>query len=287
MQLRSIAAAVCALALAGAAAAHDTWFDPRADGLYLGTGDHFPKQEFTLEAVALGRHACRGADGRDTPLRALLQTDTALKLAAPPPGARGCWVQLLPFEVQIPPAVVPVYFEDIQADAAVRQAWAEQQARGVPWVERYVKHARIHLQGMPPVAPEMALDALIEPARSIGGDFYDTIRLDSDRVCFLVGDVTGKGVPAALFMALSKALAKSVLLRDGKDLATAMTRLNDEIARDNGEDMFVTMLVGLLNTQTGALELCNAGHENPWLVTEQGDVRHLRPEGGPPLSVEP
>ena len=135
--------------------------------------------------------------------------------------------------------------------------------------------------------PAVELDALIEPARSIGGDFYDTIRLDSDRVCFLVGDVTGKGVPAALFMALSKALAKSVLLRDGKDLATAMTRLNDEIARDNGEDMFVTMLVGLLNTQTGALELCNAGHENPWLVTEQGDVRHLRPEGGPPLSVAP
>ena len=135
--------------------------------------------------------------------------------------------------------------------------------------------------------PAVELDALIEPARSIGGDFYDTIRLDTDRVCFLVGDVTGKGVPAALFMALSKALAKSVLLRDGNNLATAMTRLNDEIARDNGEDMFVTMLVGLLNTRTGELELCNAGHENPWLVTAKGDVRHLRPEGGPPLSVAP
>ena len=135
--------------------------------------------------------------------------------------------------------------------------------------------------------PAVEVDALIEPARSIGGDFYDTIRLDEDRVCFLVGDVTGKGVPAALFMALSKALAKSVLLREGHDLATAMTQLNDEIARDNGEDMFVTMLVGLLHTRTGALELCNAGHENPWLVTAQGDVRHLRPEGGPPLSVVP
>lgn len=163
MKLRSIAAAACVLGLAGAAAAHDTWFDPRADGLYLGTGDHFPKQEFTLEAVALSRHACRGADGRDTPLRPLLQSDTALKLAAAPPGAQGCWVQLLPFEVQIPPAVVPIYFNDIQADAPVRQAWAEQQARGQPWVERYVKHARIHLQGMPAAVPEMDLDALIEP----------------------------------------------------------------------------------------------------------------------------
>lgn len=131
------------------------------------------------------------------------------------------------------------------------------------------------------------LDALIEPARSIGGDFYDVIRIDEDRVCFLVGDVTGKGVPAALFMALSKALSKSVLLRDGQDLGAAVTRLNDEIARDNREDMFVTMLLGLLDTRTGTLELCNAGHENPWLVTAGGDVRQLRPEGGPPLAVAP
>lgn len=135
--------------------------------------------------------------------------------------------------------------------------------------------------------PGIELDALIEPARSIGGDFYDAIRLDESRVVFLVGDVTGKGVPAALFMALSKALAKSVLLRDGRDLAAAVTRLNDEIARDNGEDMFVTMLFGLLDTSTGRLDLCNAGHENPWLVTANGEVRHLRPEGGPPLSVVP
>lgn len=135
--------------------------------------------------------------------------------------------------------------------------------------------------------PAVELDALIEPARSIGGDFYDALRLDDDRVCFFVGDVTGKGVPAALFMALSKALAKSVLLRDGQDLAAAVTRLNDEIARDNREDMFVTMLFGLLDTRSGTLELCNAGHENPWLVTSAGEVHHLRPEGGPPLSVVP
>ena len=135
--------------------------------------------------------------------------------------------------------------------------------------------------------PRIELDARIEPARSIGGDFYDAIRLDEDRVCFLVGDVTGKGVPAALFMALSKALTKSILLRDGRDLGAAVTRLNDEIARDNREDMFVTLLFGLLDARTGALELCNAGHENPWLVTSGGEVRQLRPEGGPPLAVAP
>lgn len=131
------------------------------------------------------------------------------------------------------------------------------------------------------------LDALIEPARSIGGDFYDAIRLDQHRIVVLVGDVTGKGVPAALFMALSKALAKSVMLRDGDDLGSAVSRLNDEIARDNRETMFVTMLVGLLDTRTGLLSLCCAGHENPWLVRASGAVEALRPEGGPPLAVVP
>ena len=142
-------------------------------------------------------------------------------------------------------------------------------------------------EGLAAFDPAVALDALIEPARSVGGDFYDAIRIDATRVCFLVGDVTGKGVPAALFMALSKALTKSVLLRDGHDLAAAVTRLNDEIARDNREDMFVTMIFGLLDTASGALALCNAGHENPWLVRANGSVTHLSPDGGPPLSVAP
>lgn len=131
------------------------------------------------------------------------------------------------------------------------------------------------------------LDALIEPARSIGGDFYDVIRLDEHRVCFLIGDVTGKGVPAALFMALSKALSKSVLLRDADDLGAAVTRLNTEIARDNSEDMFVTMLFGVLDTRDGRLDLCNAGHENPFRIDTQGRVSEIAIDGGPPLCVAP
>lgn len=151
----------------------------------------------------------------------------------------------------------------------------------------------IQLGMLPPRAglasfdPSVELDALIEPARAVGGDFYDAIRIDETHICFLVGDVTGKGVPAALFMALSKALTKSVLLRDGHDLGAAITRLNDEIARDNSEDMFVTMVFGLLDTHSGLLSLCSAGHENPWAVRANGEIRRLNPEGGPPLSVVP
>jgi len=128
---------------------------------------------------------------------------------------------------------------------------------------------------------------LIEPARSIGGDFYDVVRIDAHRICVLIGDVTGKGVPAALFMALSKALTKSVLLRGLDDLGAAIGQLNDEIARDNVEDMFVTMFVGLIDTRTGMLELCSAGHENPLRVAADGKVEVLASEGGPPLAVVP
>ncbi|WP_380875556.1 hypothetical protein ACFB49_05060 [Sphingomonas sp. DBB INV C78] len=131
--------------------------------------------------------------------------------------------------------------------------------------------------------PAIDLDALLEPARSVGGDFFDAMRIDERRVCFLVGDVTGKGVPAALFMALSKALARSMLRRGPADLGAAMTALNDEISRDNGQDMFVTMLVGIIDADTGEVLLCNAGHENPLRVDADGQVEEVVMEGGPPL----
>lgn len=131
--------------------------------------------------------------------------------------------------------------------------------------------------------PAVDLAALLEPARSVGGDFFDAMRIDERRICFLIGDVTGKGVPAALFMALSKALARSVLRRGPADLGAAMTALNDEISRDNGQDMFVTMMVGILDTGTGDLALCNAGHENPLRVSAGGAVEEVALVGGPPL----
>lgn len=140
-------------------------------------------------------------------------------------------------------------------------------------------------EGLSAFDTHVDLDALIEPARSIGGDFYDVIRLDEHRLCFLIGDVTGKGVPAALFMALSKALSKSVMLREADDLGAAVTRLNSEIARDNSEDMFVTMLFGVLDTRDGRLDLCNAGHENPYRIDTAGKVSLINIDGGPPLCV--
>lgn len=149
----------------------------------------------------------------------------------------------------------------------------------------------IQLGMLPPRAdlacidPRIDVDALLEPARSIGGDLYDVIRLDADRIAFLVGDVTGKGVPAALFMALSKALAKSVVLRGTPSLADAAFILNEELMRDNSESMNVTMLIGILDASTGELVLMSAGHEDPLHIRADGTIAIHKLDGGPPFCI--
>ncbi len=136
------------------------------------------------------------------------------------------------------------------------------------------------------LSPAVDLDAVLQPARSVGGDLYDAFMLDDGRLCFLVGDVTGKGVPAALFMALSKALARSLLTRADLSLTEAVAGINAELSRDNREDMALTLLVGILRTADGELDLCCAGHENPLIVGPDGQVRDAPLMGGPPLCVD-
>jgi adenylate cyclase len=133
--------------------------------------------------------------------------------------------------------------------------------------------------------PRIEIAALLEPARSIGGDLYDVIRLDADRIAFVVGDVTGKGVPAALFMALSKALTKSVLLRDPDGLGVAAEILNAELSRDNSEAMNVTMILGVIDLASGEVRLVSAGHEDPIHIRADGSVAPVKLEGGPPFCV--
>ncbi len=133
--------------------------------------------------------------------------------------------------------------------------------------------------------PRLDVDAVLEPARSIGGDLYDVIRLDADRIAFLLGDVTGKGVPAALFMALSKALAKSVALRGLPDLGEVAWVLNEELMRDNGEAMNVTMIVGVIDLTDGRVLLVNAGHEDPLHIDAAGKVAVHKLDGGPPFCI--
>jgi len=133
------------------------------------------------------------------------------------------------------------------------------------------------------LAAGVCVDAVLQPARTVGGDLYDAFMVDDRRLCFLVGDVTGKGVPAALFMALSKALAHSVLQRQAHDLGAALAAIGSELARNNGEAMALSLLVSVLDIGTGRLDLCNAGLENPMLLAADGTVTDVALEGGPPL----
>jgi sigma-B regulation protein RsbU (phosphoserine phosphatase) len=117
------------------------------------------------------------------------------------------------------------------------------------------------------------LFASMEPAREVGGDLYDFFLTDDGTLCFLVGDVSGKGMPAALFMARAKSL-----IRIAADLmhspqgssappADIIARVNRELCRDNNDMMFVTLFFAMLTPGTGEVEFCNAGHNAPYRLS--------------------
>lgn len=130
--------------------------------------------------------------------------------------------------------------------------------------------------------PGLDLAALSEPARTVGGDLYDFFFVGKRRLFFVVGDVSGKGLPSALLMALAKALIKSAALRAEGDPGAALSAANDAIAQDNPELLFVTVFAGCLDLDSGALLYANAGHEAP-LRLAAGRVDPGPGAGGPPL----
>lgn len=136
-----------------------------------------------------------------------------------------------------------------------------------------------------PVNDWVEVHAMVEPAKSVGGDLYDCFMIDDNRLFFMIGDVSGKGVPASLFMALTKALYKSSVLRYRVSIEEIMTEANIEISRENPAMLFVTAFAGILELDTGKLDYCNAGHEPPFLRQMDGTIIRLEGEGGPPLCV--
>jgi sigma-B regulation protein RsbU (phosphoserine phosphatase) len=121
---------------------------------------------------------------------------------------------------------------------------------------------------------EFDVHALLRPAREIGGDLYDFYFLDDDWLCFLIGDVSGKGVPAALFMAVTKTLLKASSSRH-TPMPQMLAQVNDELCVQTDSGMFVSLLYGHLHTKTGELEFCNAGHPAPYLLGADHTVRPL------------
>jgi len=128
-----------------------------------------------------------------------------------------------------------------------------------------------------------SVSALLEPARAVGGDYYDCFMLDDRRLCVAIGDVSGKGVPASLFMAISKTLT-GTLTRRHAELGTALRDIEAELDRENPEYLFVTAFVGILDVESGHLDYVCAGHDAP-LIVRNGQLLSIdtRDIAGPPL----
>lgn len=126
-----------------------------------------------------------------------------------------------------------------------------------------------------PDREEFELFASMDPAREIGGDFYDFFLIDDQHLAVLIADVSDKGVPAALFMMSSKIMI-NYRARQGGTPGEILTDVNAHIARDNKSGMFVTVWMGILDLETGALICCNAGHEYPAICGTDGVFRIFR-----------
>jgi serine phosphatase RsbU (regulator of sigma subunit) len=124
----------------------------------------------------------------------------------------------------------------------------------------------------------------IMPAREVGGDLYDIVKLDGNRVVITIGDVCGKGVPASLFMAITQTVMR-LLVRSGQDLQAEIEAANKLLVANNREVMFTTLFCGVLDASSGTLTYCNCGH-NPPLVLLQGEsMFESLPSCGPPLGI--
>lgn len=135
-----------------------------------------------------------------------------------------------------------------------------------------------------PDRTEVDIYATLVPAREVGGDFYDFFFIDDHRLCFAIGDVSGKGVPASLFMALTKTMFRATGGRQNATAETIISRLNGEICRDNESCMFVTVFCGVLDVRSGQVEYSNAGHNLPYVLSN-GVVTAVPKTGGMALGV--
>jgi serine phosphatase RsbU (regulator of sigma subunit)/CHASE2 domain-containing sensor protein len=171
-------------------------------------------------------------------------------------------------------------------DALVQERIASAAAEGELQAARAIQLGMVPpRRDLAAIDPRIDVDALLEPAKSVGGDLYDCLRTGPDSIGFAIGDVTGKGVPAALFMAMSKALLSSALLREQGALDKAAEAINRDLLRSNEEVMSVTMILGQIALASGTVTLVCAGHEDPYVVGADRSIRRLDLAGGPPLST--
>ncbi|MBO6166988.1 MAG: SpoIIE family protein phosphatase [Kiritimatiellae bacterium] len=144
----------------------------------------------------------------------------------------------------------------------------------------------IQLAALPnamPESPYFRLHATMQAAREVGGDFFDFFAINSSHIAFLVADVSGKGITAALYMMTAKTLIKDCLIAE-RDPAAALTKVNAELARNNAANMFLTAWVGVLDLETGVVTYANAGHNPPLKLSKNGGAKYLPAKSGPVIA---
>ncbi len=142
---------------------------------------------------------------------------------------------------------------------------------------------------LPQSLPQLAhvhFAATYRPALNVGGDFYDVLELGPDEIYFVVGDVSGKGMPAALLMAQALSMLR-LIVKPGLSPVTAMARWNAMLSGHTIRGMFITALLGRLTVSTGHAELCSAGHCHPFLARADGSSVEVKIAGSPPLGLLP
>ena len=130
-----------------------------------------------------------------------------------------------------------------------------------------------------PGRKEFDIHAAMYTAKEVGGDFYDFYFVDEDNLAFMIADVSGKGIPAAMFMMQSKTLLKSCA-ESGMPIEPVFTTANEKLCEGNEAGMFVTAWMGLLNVKTGRLTFANAGHNPPLIKRADGSFEYLRVKAG-------
>lgn len=173
--------------------------------------------------------------------------------------------------------------DDINSTVSTLKDYIAQAAARIDQELEYAKE--IQLSAMPSVFPpyperrDFMIYALMRAAKEVGGDFYDFYLIGDNQLAFLIADVSGKGIPAAMFMMKAKTIIKD-LTESGLEPDEVFTRANEKLCENNDAGMFVTCWFGILNLSTGDLKFANAGHNPPIVCRNNGEIEYIKARSG-------
>lgn len=181
----------------------------------------------------------------------------------------------------------PINFEDLEItiNKTLEEIWkvlsSEKEHQELVVIQQDLKIAsEIQQSILPKIFPpfpdrtEFSIFGAMIAAKEVGGDFFDFFLIDQDHLAFVIGDVSGKGISAAIFMAVSRTFIR-VMGQRGISAMECMNYVNNLLCNDNNSCMFVTVFYGILNINTGELEFVNAGHNPPYVLDKNGTVKEL------------